>query len=888
VLQDPIQCGSIVPTDIRILTPQGNLNPVISATPVNCVNGVTDSILVTFYYPLTAGTTFAFTKVGFDNNTFLSECGVQMAEFDSIAFNVIDSSTFDLEIMDVGCSFNNVTVTFDYEVVCSTVTSSGSEFYLIDANGTTYPITSVSNCPGGNGYSSTLTFNLAAAISPATPVYLMVQNGTDANTFTNRCNTFIQSGDTLAQLNVLNNLIINLGNDNTICDTDPLPVLDAGVSGATYTWTLNGTTLPDVTQTITASASGTYTVFVSSTPSCQGADTVNITIVSSPLVALGADMTLCATDPIPTLDAGNPGATYQWYSSGVAIPGEVNQFFQPTGSGSYSVIVSVGSSCTGTDDIQITIDPALVVALGNDQTICSTDPYPLLNAGVPNGVYQWLLDGSPVGGNTQTLQTNAAGTYTVNVTSVSGCTGTDDFILTVIQAPVVSLGNDTTICSTDVLTLDAGNAGATYQWSLNGTPIAGATNQTYQPTATGTYSVVVNTGGQCNAGGSVQVTVVPQLTVTVADVAICSDQPYPTLDAGVTGVSYSWTFNGNVVGTTQFFQPTAPGSYDVTIATGNCSATDNFTVGTVTAPVVTPTNPVICPGATAPTLDAGNAGASYMWSTGETTMTIVPPGPGSYVVTVTNSGFGINCTATGTYNVTNSAPVVVTLGSDVVQCDGDPTITIDPGSIGTAYQWNTGETTQSITTNQGGTYTVTVTDANGCTGSDDLTLTVNSNPVVDLGADLAICAENALPTLNATNPNAATYTWIHDGSVVGTGPTFDPDHYGDYSVTIVDNNGCVGSDEISVTEAPCEVEIPNVITPENGDGLNDVFFIKNLDSNPNSKLIIFNRWGNEVYSSSNYQNNWNGGGLPDATYFYTLILQTGKKYDGTFKIIRVK
>src|SRR4030095_6601525 len=239
---------------------------------------------------------------------------------------------------------------FDYEVVCSTVTSSGSEFFLIDANGITYPITSVSNCPGGNGYSATLTFNLASAISPASPVYLMVQNGTDANTFTNRCNTYINAGDTLAELTVLNSLIINLGVDNTICDTDPLPVLDAGVSGATYTWYLNGTPLPDVTQTITASATGVYSVFVSATPSCQGGDTISITIVTSPVVAFGSDITLCATDPLPTLDAGNPGATYEWYQNGILLP-VTTQFYQPTTSGTYSVIVSVGSSCTGTDDI---------------------------------------------------------------------------------------------------------------------------------------------------------------------------------------------------------------------------------------------------------------------------------------------------------------------------------------------------------------------------------------------------------------------------------------------------------------------------------------------------------------------------------------------------------
>lgn len=819
ITDQPIQCGSVVPTDIRILTPQGLLNPVLSATPVNCVNGQTDSILVTFFYPLTVGTTYAFTKVGFDNNTFLSECGVQMPEFDSIPFNVVDPGIFNTEVQNVGCSFDNVTITFDYEIVCNTVTSAGSEFFLVDANGTVYPVTAVTNCPGGNGFSSTITFNLGALISPATPVYLIVQSGTDANTFTNRCNTFIQAGDTLAVLNVLNSLIVNLGNDPTICDTDPLPVLDAGISGATYIWTFNGTTLPDQTQTISATQSGIYIVNVGVTPSCLGGDTIVVTINPTPVVALGNDISICDTDPVPTLDAGNPGATYQWFENGVAIAGETLQFFQPLLAGTYSVSVSNGT-CTGTDEVIIVIDPNLIVALGPDQSICSTDPLPVLDAGVPNGSYQWLLNGSAVGANAQTLQTTGAGTYTVAVTSLSGCTGTDEFILNVIQAPVVSLGNDTSICSPDILILDAGNSGATYQWSLNGTAISGANNQQYQPTQSGAYSVLVNTGGQCDALGTINVTIVPQLSVTVADIAICSDQPYPTLDAGVPGVNYSWTLNGTVVGTNQTYTPTQPGSYQVAISVGTCSATDIVGVSVVPVPVVTLSNIAACPGSPFAILDAGNAGALYIWNTGETSQTITPGAAGTYTVTVTNGSLGLNCSAEASAIVSTTDPVLVDIGTDVSICPGDTNVTMDAGNPGATYVWAnngtiiSGQTGQTLTVNYGGSFTVLVTDANGCTGTDQLT----------------------------------------------------------------------------VSELDCEIEviIPNVFTPDNGDGLNDVFFIKNLDANPNSKLVIFNRWGLEVFSSSNYQNDWNGNDLPDGTYFYTLILQNGKDYKGALKLIRKK
>jgi gliding motility-associated-like protein len=893
ILDQPIQCGSVVPTDIRLLTPQGTPNPVLSATPVNCINGQTDSILVTFFYPLTAGITYAFTKVGFDNNTFLSECGVQMPEFDSIPYNVIDPGVFDMTVLNAGCSFNEITVSFNYEISCNTLSANGSEFYLIDANGTTYPVTGVSNCPGGNSYSNTLTFNLGGFISPATPVYLMVQNGSDLNTFTNRCNTYILPGDTLAQLNVLNNLIVDLGSNIVLCDVDPLPVLDAGISGATYTWYLNGVQLPDQTQTITAGQSGTYTVTVGVTPVCVGSDSVQVTINPSPVVSLGSDISLCASDPIPLLDAGVPGGTYQWFFNNNPISGATGQTYQPTQAGNYSVTVNTGGSCTGDDDINITIEPNLIVAIGPDITICSNDPLPVLDAGVPNGVYEWFLDGSSLGVTTQTIQTSAAGTYTVNVTSPSGCTGSDDLVLTIIQAPTVSLGPDTTICSTDVLTLDAGNSGATYQWQLGGNNIPNATNQTYQPTQSGVYSVVVTVGGQCSGTGSVNVTVVQQLSVTVADVAICSDEPYPVLDAGTPGVNYSWTLNGVEVGNTQTFQPTQPGSYIVTISIGTCSATDVFAVSVVPVPVVNLTSVSVCPGASFPVLDAGNPGMSYQWSTGETTQTINPNAPGTYTVTVVNGSLGLSCTSSATATYSNYNPVVVSLGNDIIVCDGTSS-QIDAGNSGSTFEWSyngnvlSNQTGQTLTITQAGNYSVVVTDANGCTGTDNMTLNVNLLPDIGLGDDLFVCPGEPFPTLNGTHPDITTYTWTLDGNVVSNSPTFVPSTYGNYILNVTDVNGCQGSDEIVISEKPCEIEIPNVFTPGNGDGKNDVFFIKNLDSNPDTKVIIYNRWGNEVYSSNNYQNNWNGNDLPDGTYFYVVVVKTGKDYKGTVKLIRQK
>ena len=85
--------------------------------------------------------------------------------------------------------------------------------------------------------------------------------------------------------------------------------------------------------------------------------------------------------------------------------------------------------------------------------------------------------------------------------------------------------------------------------------------------------------------------------------------------------------------------------------------------------------------------------------------------------------------------------------------------------------------------------------------------------------------------------------------------------------------------------APCEIQIPNVFSP-NGDLFNDVFEIKNLGQYPNSKLMIYNRWGNEVFSATGYKNDWKAEDIPDGTYFYVLELTENDTRTGAVTIMR--
>jgi hypothetical protein len=206
-------------------------------------------------------------------------------------------------------------------------------------------------------------------------------------------------------------------------------------------------------------------------------------------------------------------------------------------------------------------------------------------------------------------------------------------------------------------------------------------------------------------------------------------------------------------------------------------------------PTVTATaaSNAICNGST-DVLTASGA-ANYMWSSGGNapTETVSPSSTSTYTVTGTDMN---GCMNTATVMVTVNPLPTVALGSDVTQCGG--TVTFDAQNVGSTYLWSDASTNQMLTVSTSGTYSVTVTDANGCMNSDVVMATINAIPTVALGADITQCGGTA--TLNAQNAGS-TYLW-NNGS---TTQTISVSSTGNYFVDVTDGNGCMGSDTIMVT-----------------------------------------------------------------------------------------
>jgi gliding motility-associated-like protein len=221
----------------------------------------------------------------------------------------------------------------------------------------------------------------------------------------------------------------------------------------------------------------------------------------------------------------------------------------------------------------------------------------------------------------------------------------------------------------------------------------------------------------------------------------------------------------------------------------------------------------------------------------------------------------------------------VNLGADLTPCD-TTIITLNAGAgTNMTYSWSTGETSQTILVPADGNYSVTI-DNGGCSATDDINVAFYPTPILPAETILEICdAPNV--TLDAENAGM-TYNW----STGETTPTIVVDEAMSYTVLISSGPTCILDATYVVTRCNVDVLIANTMTP-NGDGRNDTFIIEGIQNFPGTTLLVFNRDGVLLYESNNYNNDWDGDGLPATTYYYMIDLNLdGETYQGTINIIR--
>lgn len=574
-------------------------------------------------------------------------------------------------------------------------------------------------------------------------------------------------------------------NGNTTFCTGGNVTLTAS-AGSSYLWMPGGQT----TQAITVSTSGSYYVTVGAGTGCSAvSNAVAVSVVSAPSATITASgsTTLCSGASV-TLNAPAGAASYLW------TPGGATTQSMTTGTaGAYTVRVTNAAGCSTTSapvTVSVGAAPSAIISAGGPTTFCQGGSVALSTSG--GASYLWF----PGGQTTSSINVSASGNYTVRVTNASGCTAMSQAtVVTVNSIPTASItaGGPTTFCAGGSVALTA-SAGASYLWSPGG-----QTTQSINATQSGSYTVRVTNASGCSAvsaATSVNAAATPVATISAGGPTTFCNGGNVTLSAN-SGSSYLWTPGGQ---TTQSITVAASGSYTVRVTNaGGCSATSSATTVTVQAAPnaqIANSGPLtFCAGGSVNLVSS--AGSSYLWSPGgQTTQSINATASGSYTVRVTNSS---GCTAiSAPVNVTaNPLPsAVISANGPLAFCAGGNVTLSAPSAA--SYLWTPGgQTTQSITVSNAGSYSVRVTNAAGCSAtSAPSNVSITTNPVATITAsgNTNLCDGG---NVDLTASPGTSYLWSNGA----TSQTINVDAAGNYAVTVFSSGGC------SATSAPQAVSV---------------------------------------------------------------------------------
>tara|TARA_B100000674_G_scaffold382381_1_gene325318 strand:+ start:1048 stop:5694 length:4647 start_codon:yes stop_codon:yes gene_type:complete len=575
--------------------------------------------------------------------------------------------------------------------------------------------------------------------------------------------------------------IVDLGPDSAICQIEPDVVFDAGNVTAGYVWS-NG----ENSQTISTKIEDEYSVIVTDTNGCIGYDTVFLTVYPMPTVNM-ADDEICIGDAPVTFDVGAVFDTYDWNNTGAGT----SQTFTTDVDGEHTVIFTDANGCVGHDTVILTVHPLPTPDLGNDSIICDADPDVIFDAGSYDE-YSWSS-----GETSQTISKHESGTFEVEVTDANGCKQTDEVVLLVIEMPTPDVIGDYTKCpganhTFDVGPYDNGNGPYTYAWQ------DGSTGSTYATTAAENVWVDITDNYGCTGRDLGAVTDNPNLTVDITaspDVHLCEGESALLVPnyKSVNGYFFQWSGQGS--GTSETVTATQSGIYNLHVDNGGgCEGDGSIEIFVHPNPVVTPGTAAVCDGLPASIGDNQGNDYNYLWNNGETTGTISVFTGGTYTQTLTHTTTG--CIGSGDFDVTIHSNPTPDLGDDIKVCTGVPvTLQDNSGQTVASHAWSSGETTPLINPTSDGTYSLTVTTAEGCTGNDDVLVEFIPIPTVDLGPDINMC-EGESAIVDAGNANLdISWNSGQTTSTISVNQTYS-------HIVTVSDLGCETKDTIDINVVP--------------------------------------------------------------------------------------
>ncbi len=545
----------------------------------------------------------------------------------------------------------------------------------------------------------------------------------------------------------------------------------AGGSATSFTWS---TAQTGSVITVSPAITSTYSVTGVDAGGCQNTAVKTITVTALPLVA-ATSPTICGGATATVMASG--ASTYTWNTGATGA----NLVVTPSSTTLYTVTGTSAAGCVNTMTTSVTVTPGPVIAVSN-ATVCSGTSTVLIASGVTT--YTWNT-----GTTTPTLSVLPSTTTAYTVSGGNpGCSSiaTKVVTVTVNALPTVGITGTASLCAGQGTVLTATGTASSYVWGMGET----TASISILPTVTTTYTVTGMHANGCSSNATKTVTVNALPTVAATSPTICGGSTATVTASGAS--TYTWSTGAT--GASLVVSPSASTNYTVTgtSATG-CANTATTAVTVGAAPSIALNTSTVCAGTSA-TLTASGV-STYTWNTGATGSSIIVTPASTTVYTVSGNLSGCSTTAVKTTTVTvNALPLMTITAANTAICSGQSTTLTLTGSA-TNYTWSTGQTTPaiSVTPATTTTYSVSGTNANGCSNTALATVTVNALPTVSVPS-ASVCLGG---TVSLTASGASTYTW--NTGATGAGLNVNPSSATVYTVTGTSVSGCVNSATAQVT-----------------------------------------------------------------------------------------
>lgn len=617
--------------------------------------------------------------------------------------------------------------------------------------------------------------------------------------------------------------------DVTCNGADDGSILISATGSGTLNYSINGGTTFSTSGIFTGLPSGTYNIVVRDGNGCiTNGSTFNIIEPSVITVSVSTiDATCGVSDGEISLSASGGTSSFQ-YSIDGGMTFQSGNSFTGIGTGSYNVVVEDANGCvgTGTANVNSVPGPSIMSSAANDISCYGNTDGSVTIVASGASPLSYSIDGSVTFQSSGTFSGLSGGTYVVNVQDGNGCI-TNSSNLTINEPSAIAISNSTTNAT-------CGNNDGSITLAATG--------------GTGSLQYSIDGGSSFQSGGSFLSIPAGVYSIVVEDANSCQSSSTVTIV----------NTDGPIISDLEVIDESCYGLNDGSVevfASGVAPLTYSFNNGVFqSSPILSGTTGTI-------TIDIQDGNGCILSS-----------------IAVIDSAEAINL---------NSSSLNASCGQD----NGSATVMASGGTGAYTYQWNDNQfQTNNVAINlAAGSYAVVVTDDNGCVDSTTVVINSGSTMVVNVDVTHESCPgeEDGIIATSVTGGQTPyAYSWSNGDSTA----VIENLSVGDYTLTVSDADACIVTLIIPIeNEGGDCIHIPTAISP-NGDGANDTWVIGGLEEYPEAIVEIYNRWGSLLYSTNNYQNDWDGTyegeNVSAGVYYYVIKITEETSYTGSITVIR--